>query len=453
MRDTQCSSVVLGDFIVDLAAGGLRTRTGEVIRLRQHAFEVLRVLVYRAGEVVRREDLKRIVWHGQGRSRHVIDTAIKKLRDALGDNARAPRYIDTIPKAGYRLCMPVKPQPATEPSSPGPMLDVEALTLFGVAQDELRKRSRTSVQRALGFYRRVLERHPSFVPALLGVADCLILLAHTGFPVFTPASVLSEARSAVTRAIKLAIEPEVKAAALTAMAKLNLMFDWNFDQAEQQYLAAKALNPSDAAIYHGLGHLYLIMNRFDESLDAIEQARLYAPSSPMIHGTSGWLLYYTRQYDRAIQRCLDTTRHHPQFAAGHVMLGLAHQALGHTSEAEAAFWSSYEVEPSPVPLGALGHLYASIGNAGGVARVTEGLGDLARAGVPVSSFHDALVHVGLRRYDEAMTALRRACDEQCDWLIYLSVDQRWKELRQHAEYEYLLRRLRLYQFWKDQAEE
>jgi TolB-like protein len=96
--------VRFGDYEVDVPAGHLRKR-GVRIKLRDQSFEVLAVLLEHAGEVVTREDLHRRLW-----PEHVfvdfdsnLNTAIARLRDALNDSADHPRFIETLPRRGYRF--------------------------------------------------------------------------------------------------------------------------------------------------------------------------------------------------------------------------------------------------------------------------------------------------------------------------------------------------------------
>jgi len=96
----------LGFFIEDwrvLPAEGLLTRGNETQRLEPKAMEVLAYLASRPGEVIMREDLERDVWHGALVGYDAVTNTIIKLRKALKDNARQPRYIATIPKKGYKL--------------------------------------------------------------------------------------------------------------------------------------------------------------------------------------------------------------------------------------------------------------------------------------------------------------------------------------------------------------
>jgi TolB-like protein/DNA-binding winged helix-turn-helix (wHTH) protein/Flp pilus assembly protein TadD len=102
-----------GIFQLDLKAGELH-KAGVRVKLQDQPFRVLALLVERAGQVVTREELRKRVWPGnvyvdfdQG-----LNNAIKKVREALGDSADSPRFIETVAKHGYRFVTTVSPPPA-----------------------------------------------------------------------------------------------------------------------------------------------------------------------------------------------------------------------------------------------------------------------------------------------------------------------------------------------------
>ena len=102
--------ISFGAFEADLKSGDLR-RKGIRLRLPEQPFKVLVILLERAGEVVTREDLRRQIWPNdvfvdfdQG-----LNKAINKVREVLGDSANNPRFIETIPRRGYRFIAPVVP--------------------------------------------------------------------------------------------------------------------------------------------------------------------------------------------------------------------------------------------------------------------------------------------------------------------------------------------------------
>jgi TolB-like protein/DNA-binding winged helix-turn-helix (wHTH) protein/Tfp pilus assembly protein PilF len=101
------TSFQVGDWLVDPAAGQI-ARGGRAVKLEPKVMEVLSYLALRPGELVTREDRERDVWKGAVVGYDSITTAVIKLRKALTDDARQPRYIATIPKRGYRLIAAVQ---------------------------------------------------------------------------------------------------------------------------------------------------------------------------------------------------------------------------------------------------------------------------------------------------------------------------------------------------------
>jgi cholera toxin transcriptional activator len=96
-------------FEVDLAAGELR-KNGARIRLQEQPFQILVYLLDRAGEVVTREELRQKLWPADTfvDFDHSLNTAVNKLREALGDSASSPRYVETLARRGYRFLAPVE---------------------------------------------------------------------------------------------------------------------------------------------------------------------------------------------------------------------------------------------------------------------------------------------------------------------------------------------------------
>ncbi len=101
--------VCFGLFELDLKAAQL-TRNGTNIRLPQQPLRLLSVLVESPGDIVTREQLRKRLWPSDVfiDFDHGLNKSIQKLRDALGDSADSPRYIETIPRVGYRFIAPVR---------------------------------------------------------------------------------------------------------------------------------------------------------------------------------------------------------------------------------------------------------------------------------------------------------------------------------------------------------
>ena len=109
----------IGVFELDLGAGELR-KNGRGVVLQEQPFRVLRMLVVHPGKLVTREQIQKELWPNdtvvgfdQG-----INTAIRKLREAFGDSAEKPKYIETVARRGYRLIAPVEWLESTSASPP-----------------------------------------------------------------------------------------------------------------------------------------------------------------------------------------------------------------------------------------------------------------------------------------------------------------------------------------------
>jgi cholera toxin transcriptional activator len=98
-----------GVFELDLSAGELR-KNGVKLRLQGQPFQVLALLLERAGDVVTREELQQRLWPSDTfvDFDHSLNTAINKVREALGDSASSPRYVETLARRGYRFIAPLQ---------------------------------------------------------------------------------------------------------------------------------------------------------------------------------------------------------------------------------------------------------------------------------------------------------------------------------------------------------
>jgi cholera toxin transcriptional activator len=98
-----------GVFEVDASTGELR-RQGILVRLNAQPFQVLLMLVERPGEVLTRDEISRALW-SDGTFvdyEHGVNSAVNRIREALGDAASSPRYVETLARRGYRFLAPVE---------------------------------------------------------------------------------------------------------------------------------------------------------------------------------------------------------------------------------------------------------------------------------------------------------------------------------------------------------
>jgi DNA-binding winged helix-turn-helix (wHTH) protein len=128
--------VRFGVFEADLAAGELR-KNGARIRLQEQPFQLLAFMLERPGDVLTREEIRQKLWPADTfvDFDHSLNTAVNKLREALGDSASSPRYVETLARRGYRFLAPVE-RLNTEAGTALPV-PVESVRMTDTATDEV----------------------------------------------------------------------------------------------------------------------------------------------------------------------------------------------------------------------------------------------------------------------------------------------------------------------------
>src|ERR1700727_1993530 len=110
-----------GLYELDRDARELRKR-GLLIRLQDQPFRILAILTERPGEIVTREEMQEQIW---GKETFVdfdqsLNKAVNRIREALHDDAGTPRYVETVPRRGYRFIAPVESRGRGAPTRPIP---------------------------------------------------------------------------------------------------------------------------------------------------------------------------------------------------------------------------------------------------------------------------------------------------------------------------------------------
>ena len=153
-----------GVFELEPKARELR-KAGIRLRLQPQPFQILMLLVERAGQIVTREELTQKLWSSETYVEYdrSLNRAVVKLRDVLGDSAESPRFIETLPKTGYRFIAPVtgsSPVVAVEKEQPRPRASNPARWLFSVVVLAV----------VMAYVAVKIFRHPPLAPAIHSIA-------------------------------------------------------------------------------------------------------------------------------------------------------------------------------------------------------------------------------------------------------------------------------------------
>jgi DNA-binding winged helix-turn-helix (wHTH) protein len=308
-----------GVFELDPDGGELR-RQGRMVRLTGQPFKALQLLVSRPGEIVTRDDLRRFIWDD---SRFVdfdrsLNFCIAAVRDALGDSARSPRFIETIPRRGYRFIADVKrsDEPARRP--PGtlrvplsfwrgaalamPILGLllqaprpatahtrttaapEALAAFeqGLAD---RRESDNGWRRSLYRFREATRLDPAFAEAHYALADVYLDLA--GSRRLPPEAALAQARDAAEHAVALEEVGETR----TILGVVRLLQDWDWTGARREFVRSLAIEPNSDGTLVAYARFLSAAGEHAAAIATIERAEALSPMCDLVYWESALVRY------------------------------------------------------------------------------------------------------------------------------------------------------------------
>lgn len=468
----------------------LRPRSGELVRdgntqrLAQQPLRVLLELVRTPGEVVTRDRLVEVLWpKGVVDFDNSLNAVVRKIRVALKDDSETPRYIETLPRIGYRFIGTLAP--ATAAAVPPPvqressgarsrqisrwtvpaLLAVAAAIVWwqfegtapepaGVAASRVDGIERATSERAYELYlngkfhrsRRDIDSTElaveSFEAALREdayFAEAWSALAEThigsGIQQLKPlASAMGEARKTALRALEL--DPSL-ASGHAALGTLMMFYDHEYATAEIQFEQARAADDRYARLWHGYGLLRAFQGRTDEAFAYIGRARELEPTTLLYASSQAQLLFHTRRYQEAIDYVRPLLASQPRFDQARSVLIRSLLELGATDDALEQLPLRY----SEVPLlSDDGLAFARAGRRDDALRQVERLERRRQEGYGVS-YEIAIVHAALGELEAACAALLAAFDDHSTNLGWLKLDPRLDPLKAQPCYGTAMQRL------------
>lgn len=489
-----------GTFELEINARELRHQRLRV-RLEEKPFRLLTMLVSRAGETVKRDELRRELWADDVHLdfEHGLNNAVSKVRFVLRDKAQDPRFIQTIPKVGYRFIAPVERgrvqtrdegfsgQRCERRVSPFRnsliknfeltrralgsglgILAVSGLTVVALLLVGSGFQSRPPSSRdlesiaarpsreayALGVYyqkfpadqmlsgsKRLLEQaialNPDFAEAhaALALTDEFIGEDVSVTPETDFANAIKEAQRALT------LNPSI-ADAHVAIGNMKLLTEWDWNGARLEYLRALDLDPNSARALEAYARFLGAAGRSAESLQAIERAQLLDPDSVRIQYDKAILNYLARHYKQAIAQLERLVQVEPEFPDARKSLSDAYARRGQ--------WSKASIE--------LLKWLAQIGVDGQEIRTTRrilqdhGFRELWQRNSRGNACHRSPDEYGMpfnRAVDSALLGdtepavnwLRRAYEQHDTRLLNLKVDPQFDKVRSDPRFSSLLQQI------------
>ena len=490
LRPPSASIVRFAPFELDPQSGELRK--GDLrSKLQAQPLQVLLALLERPGEVVSREDLRRRLWSDDTfvAFDDGLNTVVKRLRDALGDSADAPEFIETLPRRGYRFVgtldapaasAAVAVAGAARPdrlhraalwvtvaaaavvtivfawtASPRhtagavtaherpavvtpPRVHPDAYLAWIKGRYYWNQRTAPSLEKGLASFRQALDIDPTYAAAYAGLADCYTALGYGSY--LAPKVAFERAKAAARQALML---DAGLADAHASLGYASLYYDWNFAEAEREFQRALALDANSVTAHEWYGIYLTAMGRFAEARAQIARAQQLDPLSVAINTDAGFVSYYSGRYAEAVTQLRATLDMNPAFPPAHLWLGRAYEQQKDYDAAIVEFkTAATALVDWPVTMAALGHVYGVAGRRQEATQVLDDLRALS-ARKYVTPYGVALVHAGLDDADQAFAALDQAVADRSNWLVWLKLDPRFDNLRGDPRFDALLRRVGL----------
>jgi eukaryotic-like serine/threonine-protein kinase len=351
------------------------------------------------------------------------------VQDEIAGEIVSRLKLELVPRRGGETTQSAQQKPG----------NLEAYSLYLKGRYFWNRRTGPDLQRSVACFTQAIATAPEFAPAHAGLADAYAIMGI--YATSAPKEAFPRAREAALRA--LAVDPGM-AEALTSLACVGAVFDWDWRQAEADFRRAIELNPSYVTARHWFAiHCLAPQGRFAEAREQVLRARDLDPLSLVVSTTLGLLAYFERQYDQAIAEFQQVLALDDNFLMAHYFLGQTYVQQARWQEAfRELTWAVDLSNRGNEPLAALGQACAVAGRS---SEAREHLQELAKRAATsyVSPVLAAQIHLGLGEQEQALALLQQGCEVRSADLMWIKVRPYFDVLRGNAAFQDLCRKLNL----------
>src|SRR5207247_827039 len=253
-------------------------------------------------------------------------------------------------------------------------------------------------------------------------ADSYALMG--GYSGHSQTEFMPRARAAALRALQI---DDNLSEAHTALALIVQNYDWDWQTAEKEFRRAIELNPNYATAHHWYAEHLMWRGRFDEGLEESERASQLDPLSLIIAADNGAILYYSRQYDRAIEKWRSVQDMDPEFPRAQLILD-AYTEKQMFAEALTNLERARRISPPAWYWANTAYIY---GHSGQSERAHQALHELVQLNKNGKIDPMTLVgaYAGMKDREETIAWLEKAYTQHSPELVSLRVDPLFDEMR------------------------
>jgi TolB-like protein/DNA-binding winged helix-turn-helix (wHTH) protein/Flp pilus assembly protein TadD len=314
--------------------------------------------------------------------------------------------------------------------------EYEAYDLYLKGRYFWNKRTPRGFQQAIECFQQAIAKDPTDARAYAGLADSYALLS--GYTQTPQTESMPKARAAALKALEL---DEGLAEAHTSLALITENYDWDWKTAEKEYRRAIELNPNYATAHHWYAEFLSWQGRFDEAFAESECARQLDPLSLIIASDNAAILFYSRQYDRAIAQCRSVLEMEPNFPRAHLVVA-AYAENGQLADALSDLEKWHDGQPEAWTWAWRAYIY---GRAGQQVQARHALVKLQQLYRHQTIGPDPILwaYVGVGDRDQAFAWFEKAYADHSNLLTSLKVNPAYDALREDPRFQDLMRRVGL----------
>ncbi len=300
----------------------------------------------------------------------------------------------------------------------------------------LHDRTVAGFQTALVYFQQAIAKDNHYAAAYAGMADTYQLLSVDG--PLSPSEAMPKAKAAALKALQLDNSlPE----ALTSLASITWVYDWNWPGAEELYRKAIEIRPNYAPAHHYYALYLSSAGHWREAISEIRQAQDLDPLSPAINANVAWCQYLGHQYDEAITSALKAAELYPTFATAYGYLGQIYAERRHSQDAVEALDKAIQLSGDDQLYEAeLAYVYARSGDKSRAYALIEQIlhGSQLKG---VTAYALAMAYTGTGDKDRAIFWLRKAIAERDGHVVNLNVHPAFAPLHSDRRFLELVRQL------------
>ena len=300
------------------------------------------------------------------------------------------------------------------------------------------KRTVESLKKAREYFEHAIERDPSYAPAHCGLADAYALMGSNGYDVMPPTEAMPRAKAAARNALE--IDPTF-AEANAALGYVKLAYDRDLVGATRELERALALKPNYAIAHQWMGELLMAKSAPDEATKSFRRALELDPLSVPCNLGLGWSFYFWGHYDLAIEQFQKTLEIAPGVPMALYGRGLSFHHMNQPHRGRQEFQQAYVSTGGDIAaVMFMGITHALAGRKKAAEKELAKLRALSKQRY-IPAVYFAFIYVALNKLDPAFECLHAACEERSSYLVFMTVQPSFENLRSDPRFEALLRKI------------